>query len=64
MQTNSALPKVSYSIAEAVSVTGLGRTSLYAEIGAGRLLASKCGRRTLIPAAALDEWLKSLEATA
>ena len=60
MQTNSSLPKVSYSIAEAVAVTGLGRTSLYAEIGAGRLRATKCGRRTLIPAAALDEWLNSL----
>lgn len=36
------------SVSEAVRVLGLGRTSIYALIGAGRLETFKLGRRTLV----------------
>jgi excisionase family DNA binding protein len=44
------LPRMAYSIDQACSVTGLGRTSLYQLIKSGKLIARKCGRRTLIMA--------------
>lgn len=39
-----------FSIGEIIALTGLGRTTIYAEIAGGRLLAVKVGRRTLLPA--------------
>jgi excisionase family DNA binding protein len=36
------------SVSEAVRVLGLGRTSIYALISAGRLETFKLGRRTLV----------------
>ena len=54
--------RVTYSIAEFAARTGLGRTRVFEELKAGRLRAVKCGRRTLIPAAEVDAWLKALEA--
>jgi excisionase family DNA binding protein len=48
--------RLAYSIAEAAAVSGIGRTLLYAEIAAGRLLAVKAGRRTLIPRDALNRF--------
>ncbi|MFG1278255.1 helix-turn-helix domain-containing protein [Xanthobacter autotrophicus] len=39
---------------------GVGKTTLFAEIKAGRLEARKTGRRTVITRAALDAWLASL----
>lgn len=47
-------PKLAYSVAEAVQVTSLSRANLYNLIAAGKLDARKVGRRTLIPAAALE----------
>ena len=61
MSTSSiALPKQAFSINEACQVCGLGRVTLYKEIGAGRLRTVKVGRRTLVPAEALKAWLASL----
>jgi len=40
----------------------VGRTTAYAEINAGRLRASKVGRRTLITDENEAEWLKNLPA--
>lgn len=48
------------SIAEAVRMVGLGRTSLYAAIAAGKLRTRKAGRRTLVETAALRQFLESL----
>jgi excisionase family DNA binding protein len=53
---NTKIEKLAYSIAEACSVTSLGRTTLYGHIAAGRLEAVHVGGRTVIPA----ESLKSL----
>jgi excisionase family DNA binding protein len=39
---------------------GIGRTSFYAEIKAGRLIALKVGRRTIIPHVEAQRWLISL----
>jgi len=39
---------------------GIGRTSVYAEIKAGRLIALKVGRRTIIPHVEAQRWLSSL----
>ena len=39
---------------------GIGMTSAYAEIKAGRLVARKCGNRTLIAKTDERAWLNSL----
>jgi excisionase family DNA binding protein len=39
---------------------GIGRTSAYAEIAAGRLRAVKVGRKTLIIVDDAEEWLAAL----
>jgi excisionase family DNA binding protein len=44
----------------AAQYLGIGLTSLYAEIKAGRITARKYGRRTLIPAEDLKAWLAAL----
>lgn len=50
--------KLAYSIKEACEVSSLGRTTIYAHIKAGRLEIVKVGGRTLIPAAALESFLR------
>lgn len=52
-EQHAYLQPLSYTIANAVKVTGLGRTSIYSLIAAGKLRAIKVGGRTLIPAASL-----------
>ena len=54
---------VALSIPEAVSITGIGRTSLYASIKGGKLVARKCGKRTIILQSDLINWLNSLPAS-
>ena len=51
------------SITEAVRLIGLGRTSLYAAIAAGRLKTRKAGRRTLVETAELRQFIDSLPAS-
>lgn len=46
-------PKIAYSIKEACKASSLGRTTIYAHIAAGRLIARRIGGRTIIPAASL-----------
>ena len=48
------------SIAEAVRMVGLGRTSLYAAIAAGKLKTRKAGRRTLVEIVALRQFIEAL----
>jgi excisionase family DNA binding protein len=52
--------KLAYTIDEAVSVSGLGRTSLYVAASDGRLPFRKNGKRTLILADDLRKFLASL----
>lgn len=42
------MEKFAYSIKETAAALGVGRTSIYAMIGDGRLETFKVGRRTLI----------------
>ena len=60
MQQSPLGPRLLYSIAEFKSLTGLCKTRVFEELKAGRLVAVKCGRRTLIPAAEVEAWLASL----
>jgi excisionase family DNA binding protein len=43
------------SVEEASRALGVGRSTVYAELGAGRLRSVRVGRRRLIPAAAVAE---------
>ena len=45
---------------EAALTAGVGRTTIFAEMKAGRLPRRKVGRRTIILMADLHHWLKSL----
>jgi excisionase family DNA binding protein len=55
---NSA--RLAYSIADVAKITGVGRSFLYEEIKAGRLIVKKAGRRSLIFDADLKAWLAGL----
>lgn len=51
------------SLAQAVKMAGLGKTSLYQAIADGRLMCRKAGRRTLVETAELKRFIQSLPAT-
>lgn len=53
---------IAVTIAEAVQITGIGRTSLYKLISIGRLTPRKLGKRTLILVDELDAFVQSLPA--
>ena len=58
MQTNTDdPPRIAYSIKEACKASSLGRTTIYAHIAAGRLLARRIGGRTIIPAESLHAFI-------
>ncbi|WP_424135143.1 helix-turn-helix domain-containing protein [Roseomonas chloroacetimidivorans] len=52
--------KLAFTIPEAVSSSGIGRTKLYALIKEGQLEARKLGNRTLIPAPSLQALVDGL----
>ena len=43
------------SVAEAAEALGMARSTLYRELGAGRLPSVKIGRRRLVPSSAIAE---------
>lgn len=49
-----------FDVMGAARYIGMGKTSLYAEIKAGNIVAKRFGRRTVIPRSELDNWLASL----
>lgn len=53
---------LSYSIPGFVAATGVGRSTVYKEIAAGRLKTVKVGSRTIITADAGRAWLDQLAA--
>jgi excisionase family DNA binding protein len=50
--------KLAYSIREACEASSLGRTTIYALIGAGKLQAVRIGGRTVIPAESLNALIR------
>jgi excisionase family DNA binding protein len=52
--------RAAYSIAEVCANTGLGRDTVYGAIRAGRLVARKLGRRTIITDSDLRRFLEDL----
>jgi excisionase family DNA binding protein len=52
-------PEQLLSIDRAAALVGVGRTTIYAAIGAGRLRSIKVGRRRLVPASAVAELAES-----
>jgi excisionase family DNA binding protein len=51
---------LAYTIKDACRASGLGRTTVYAAVKAGALSVRKCGRRSLILAADLEQFLLTL----
>lgn len=52
--TNALPGRLAYSVTEAANAIGLGKTTLYALIGQGRLPSSKIGKRRIIRHADLE----------
>jgi excisionase family DNA binding protein len=52
--------RIAYSIDEFAKLAGIGRTTVYAEIKAGRLITAKVGKRTLLTADEVRRWLERL----
>lgn len=57
----SAVPKMAYTMAEAAQATGFTRNRLYQFIGEGRLATFTSGRRRMVSARALQEFIANLE---
>lgn len=53
---------LAHTIADAAKVSGIGRSSLYEAIGAGKIEARKAGGRTLILAESLRSFISGLPA--
>ena len=56
----SPIHQFAYSIDESAEISGLGRTKIYEEIKAKRLIARKCGKRTIILLSDAKAWLQGL----
>ena len=54
------MEKIAATITECVSLSGLGRTSIYKAIGEGKLKPKKAGKRTLILISDLEQFLRDL----
>ena len=55
-RNDSPAPEQLLSVDAAAAALGVGRTTLYAEIQAGRCRSVKVGRRRLVPASAVAEY--------
>lgn len=56
------LNKPLYSVSEAAQLIGIGKTRFYQELAEGKIAAKKLGRRTLVPAEAIQNYIASLPA--
>ncbi len=57
---NNNLDPLAHTIDELCLVAKVGRTTVYKEIAAGRLIARKVGRRTIILPSDSQSWLAKL----
>ena len=55
MNVTHQTARLAYSIREACEASSLGRTTIYALIGAGKLQAVRIGGRTVVPVESLRE---------
>lgn len=61
MTVNQLLQKKLISIAEALEMMGIGRTTFYEEAKKGKITLKKFGKRkTLVLLASVEEWIESL----
>jgi len=56
----ASMPRRARTYSEVARLTGLERTSIYAAIGVGDLVARKFGHRTAVLASDLDKFLSNL----
>lgn len=56
--------RLSYTTDEACAATGLNRTALYREMVAGRIKTFKVGKRRMVSARALREFIEAREKAA
>ena len=54
--------RLAVSVEDAAAMAGVGRTTLYAALGAGSLRSLKIGKRRLICVDALKAWIAAHEA--
>lgn len=54
------MEKLTYSVPEVVTATGIARSTIYAAMQSGQLQARKWGRRTLVTRAELDRFIAAL----
>lgn len=54
------MKKLSVTIPEAMSMTGLGRSTIYRLFDEKKLIRRKCGNRTLILVSELEEFVRTL----
>jgi excisionase family DNA binding protein len=57
MSTAEIVADGAVTVEEAVKLSGIGRTTLYALIGSGQITSAKIGKRRLIPRAELKRVL-------
>jgi excisionase family DNA binding protein len=57
---NDGRDRLALSVHDVARLTGLGRTTIYAAINVGDLVARKSGRRTIILTADLEVFLNKL----
>ena len=62
--TELIMTALTYTIAGASGVTGLPRTTIYNLLAKGELVAKKAGRRTLVTAASVGQYLDRLPVAA
>ena len=60
-ETEPAAGRLSYTVDEALQVTGMQRTRFYAAIASGELKSFKHGRRRFVSNHALRAWIETLE---
>ncbi len=59
-QRNHPMTRIAVSVAEAATISGLGKTSIYKLIANGKLSPRKLGKRTLVLMEDLDTAIRTL----